>query len=102
MCLFGLQAAVAGKQADIGLGSDTGGSVRVPASYCGLYGIRPTWGRISLERACPLAPSFDTVGWCVYVQGKAREAAACVCACVHACVRMCASARVRACLSHPS
>lgn len=60
-----LQAAVAGGQADIGLGSDTGGSMRVPASYCGLYGIRPTWGRISLEHACPLAPSFDTAGWWV-------------------------------------
>jgi amidase len=59
----GSAAAVAAKQADIGLGSDTGGSVRVPASYCGLWGIRPTHGRISLESAAPLAPSFDTVGW---------------------------------------
>jgi amidase len=57
------QAAVAAKQADIGLGSDTGGSVRVPASFCGLYGIRPTHGRITLEGGRPLAPSFDTVGW---------------------------------------
>eukprot|EP00878_Enallax_costatus_P017900 GHUV01018815.1.p1 GENE.GHUV01018815.1~~GHUV01018815.1.p1 ORF type:complete len:449 (+),score=59.15 GHUV01018815.1:982-2328(+) len=59
----GSAAAVAAQQADIGLGSDTGGSVRVPASYCGLFGIRPTHGRISLEHARPLAPSFDTVGW---------------------------------------
>jgi amidase len=57
------QAAVAGHQADIGLGSDTGGSVRVPASFCGLYGFRPSHGRISLTAACPLAPSLDTVGW---------------------------------------
>lgn len=59
----GSASAVAAGLADIGLGSDTGGSVRLPASYCGLFGIRPTHGSISLERAMPLAPSFDTVGW---------------------------------------
>lgn len=48
---------------DIGLGSDTGGSVRIPASYCGLFGLRPTHGRINIEGARPLAPSFDSVGW---------------------------------------
>jgi amidase len=37
--------------------------VRAPASFCGIYGIRPTHGRVSLEGACPLAPSFDTCGW---------------------------------------
>lgn len=57
------QAAVAAGQADIGLGSDTGGSVRVPASFCGLFGIRPSHGRISLQHARPLAASFDTCGW---------------------------------------
>ena len=45
------------------LGTDTGGSIRVPASYCGLFGIRPTHGKVSLEGVIPLAPSFDTVGW---------------------------------------
>jgi amidase len=59
----GSAAAVAGRLADIGLGSDTGGSVRAPASYCGLFGIRPSHGRISLKRTWPLAESFDTAGW---------------------------------------
>ena len=59
----GSAAAVAGGLADIGTGSDTGGSVRVPASFCGLIGLRTTHGAISLEGTMPLAPSFDTFGW---------------------------------------
>ena len=59
----GSAAAVAGKLVDFAIGSDTGGSVRAPASFCGLYGIRPTHGRISLEGVCALAPGFDTCGW---------------------------------------
>src|SRR5581483_9618299 len=59
----GSAAAVAGGLVDFALGSDTGGSVRGPASFCGIYGIRPTHGRVSLAGACPLAPSFDTAGW---------------------------------------
>ena len=59
----GSAAAVAGGLVDFAIGSDTGGSVRGPASFCGLYGIRPTHGRISLEGVCPLAPGFDTCGW---------------------------------------
>jgi len=59
----GPASAVALGQADIGLGTDTGGSVRVPASYCGLFGIRPTHGAVSATGVVPLAPSFDTVGW---------------------------------------
>ena len=58
----GSASAVAMGRADIGLGTDTGGSIRVPASYCGLYGLRPTHGRVSMEGAVPLAPSFDTAG----------------------------------------
>ncbi|WP_105985244.1 MULTISPECIES: amidase [unclassified Brucella] len=59
----GSAAAVAGKLADIALGSDTGGSIRTPASFCGLIGLRSTHGRIPLEGIMPLAPSLDTIGW---------------------------------------
>ena len=59
----GSAAAVAGGLVDFALGSDTGGSVRAPASFCGIYGIRPTHGRVSLEGACPLSRSLDTAGW---------------------------------------
>ena len=59
----GSAAAVAGGAVDFALGSDTGGSVRVPAAVCGIYGIRPSHGRVPIEGVMPLASSFDTVGW---------------------------------------
>lgn len=59
----GSAAAVAGGLVDIGTGSDTGGSVRAPASFCGLIGLRTTHGAIPLEGTMPLASSFDTFGW---------------------------------------
>ena len=59
----GSAAAVGANEADIALASDTGGSVRAPASFCGLLGLRTSQGRISMAGCLPLAPSFDTVGW---------------------------------------
>ena len=59
----GSVSAVAAGLVDFALGTDTSGSIRVPASYCGVYGFRPTHGAISLDGVVPLAPSFDTVGW---------------------------------------
>nr|AIU93813.1 hypothetical protein LRS1606.379 [Rhodococcus sp. NS1] len=59
----GSASAVALGLADIGLGTDTAGSVRVPASYCALYSMRPTHGIVSNVGRLALAPSFDTVGW---------------------------------------
>ncbi len=58
----GSAAAVAGGLVDFALGTDTGGSVRAPAAFCGVWGFRPTWGAISMESCMPLAPSFDTCG----------------------------------------
>lgn len=59
----GSASAVSSGLCDFALGTDTAGSVRLPASYQGLWGIRPTHGRVSLDRCVPLAPSFDTAGW---------------------------------------
>jgi amidase len=59
----GSASAVSLGQADIGLGTDTGGSIRVPAAYQGLYGIRTTHGTVRTHGLLPLAPSFDAVGW---------------------------------------
>lgn len=59
----GSASAVSLNLADIGLGTDTGGSIRVPASYQGLFGLRPTHQSIPCEDLVALAPPFDTIGW---------------------------------------
>ncbi|MEQ5870710.1 amidase [Sagittula sp. NFXS13] len=58
----GSAVAVAGGLCDIALGTDTGGSVRAPASFCGIWGMRPTHGRVSLDLTQPLGRSYDTAG----------------------------------------
>jgi amidase len=59
----GSAVAVAARLVDFAIGTDTGGSVRVPASFVGVFGFRPTHGAISLSGVVPFAPSYDTVGW---------------------------------------
>ncbi len=59
----GSASAVAQGLCDFALGTDSGGSVRVPASFCGLYGIRPTHGRIDFTGITVQSPSADTCGW---------------------------------------
>src|SRR5690242_4989977 len=55
----GSAAALAGGFADVALGTDTGGSIRIPAACCGVAGLKPTYGLVSLDGCYPLAPSFD-------------------------------------------
>jgi len=59
----GSAVAVAAGLVDFALGTDTGGSVRVPAAFCGVYGMRPSHGAIPLRGVLPFAPGYDTVGW---------------------------------------
>ncbi|MFC5355508.1 amidase [Azospirillum himalayense] len=72
----GSAAAVAGGAVDFAIGTDTGGSIRLPASYCGLYGMRPTHGAVPLDGSVPLAPSFDTVGWFAWEAALLRRVGA--------------------------
>src|ERR1700722_3779784 len=58
----GSAVAVATGEAEVGLGTDTGGSVRIPAACCGITGLKTTWGRVPVDGVYPLAPSLDTVG----------------------------------------
>jgi amidase len=70
----GSAAAVAAGACDLALGSDTGGSIRIPASLCGIYGIRVTRGRFDLSGAMGMAPSFDAGGWFAATPGLFRRA----------------------------
>jgi len=72
----GSAAALAANACDFALGSDTGGSVRIPASFCGTYGLRPTHGRIDLAGAVPMAPSFDVAGFFANAPGIMRRVGA--------------------------
>jgi Asp-tRNA(Asn)/Glu-tRNA(Gln) amidotransferase A subunit family amidase len=58
----GNAAALAAGLCDLGIGTDTGCSIRLPAACCGLVGLKPSWGRIQADGVFPLCPSFDTVG----------------------------------------
>jgi amidase len=72
----GSASAVSTGLADFALGSDTGGSVRAPANHCGLYGIRPTQDRISLEGCFPLCATLDTCGFLTRDAGTFSRVAA--------------------------
>jgi amidase len=72
----GSASAVAAGACDFALGSDTGGSVRIPASFNGLYGLRPTLGRVDLSGAQAMAPSFDVPGWFASSPGVFRKVGA--------------------------
>lgn len=72
----GSAAACGANACDFAIGSDTGGSVRIPASFNGLYGLRPTLGRVDLSGAMAMAPSFDVGGWFANAPGVFRRVGA--------------------------
>jgi amidase len=69
----GSAAAVAGELVDFALGTDCGGSVRLPASYCGIFGIRTSYGLVPADGVVKLAPGFDTIGWFARTAAMMRQ-----------------------------
>ena len=76
----GSVSAVAAHLVDFALGTDTGGSVRVPASYCGVWGLRSTHGSLSSEGLVPLHRQYDTPGWFAHDAGVFARVAQILCA----------------------
>jgi amidase len=74
----GSVSAVAGGLVDLALGTDCGGSVRLPASYCGIFGMRPSLGRIPTDGIVPFSASFDVVGWFARDAGLLERAGRCL------------------------
>ena len=72
----GSAACIAAGACDIALGSDTGGSVRVPGALCGIYGIRPTHGRVDVAGTMAMSPTFDVAGWFAHSPGILRKTGA--------------------------
>ena len=72
----GSAAAVAAGVCPLALGSDTGGSIRIPAAYCGVVGFKPSYGLLPVDGVTPLAPSLDHVGLLTRTCRDAREAVA--------------------------
>ncbi len=69
----GSAAAIAAGDVELALGSDSAGSIRIPAAWCGCVGLKPTYGLVSAEGCFPLAPSYDTVGRWPLRWGDARS-----------------------------